>query len=704
MATLGKIRKQSVLLLIVIGVALLAFIIGDFFNSSRAIFGPGSAVATVGSEKVDIQEFQRRVDQFNQQMQQNNSKEDPAVIQNYVLNSMINETAINKLMDDLGIVVTDNELTEKMVGANPDQSMIQLAGQMGFQNPKQLHDAIFNPQTSALAPEQIAQLKQMWIDQEKGLTEQLRQQKLNYLLTDLVVANNIDAKQLYDEGAVTRHLSFAKQDLSTIPDDQVEVTDADIKAEWEKNKQMFYNDEEYCDISYIARDIAPSEADLNAAEKVVEQVLADLRSTEGTEALNNNFNFVVKREQLPAEGISDAQTKQFVTGAAAGAVEQTAFNANTYTIVKLLGSKLENDSVNATTLAFSGKAAVLDSITALLNAGKPLAEVAKAEGVQASSDSTWFSFLKDKQTPEDVKNLITSAATGRYFRTDTVSPNAEGVITTTLVKVNQKKAPKMVYDFAECVYRVEPSDKTVNELRNDLQKFLTTNTRAENITTESAAKAGYMLQVGTVSPSSVQVGEVPYSREAVKWALDNKKGAVSPIFENEGNEVLLVVAINDKVKEGYVPYTNKAVQDALRQTLLPQKKADKIIADLKAKAPKSFEDYARLMNSAIDDTTATVSFGQPFIPGIGLGVSKLIAGASVAKLGEVQGPTATTNAVVVYKVTKEEKADANARPFDAKEYAAMYQSTFFGQVSRNLMGILLKENKVKNNILNFYNK
>ena len=110
------------------------------------------------------------------------------------------------------------------------------------------------------------------------------------------------------------------------------------------------------------------------------------------------------------------------------------------------------------------------------------------------------------------------------------------------------------------------------------------------------------------------------------------------------------------------------------------------------------------MNSAIDDTTATVSFGQPFIPGIGLGVSKLIAGASVAKLGEVQGPTATANAVVVYKVTKEEKADANARPFEAKEYAAMYQSTFFGQVSRNLMGILLKENKVKNNILNFYNK
>ena len=704
MATLGKIRKQSVLLLIVIGVALLAFIIGDFFNSSRAIFGPGSAVANVGSEKVDIQEFQRRVDQFNQQMQQSNSKEDPAVIQNYVLQSMIQETVINKMMDDLGIIVTDAELTERMIGDNPDPNMVQFASQMGLQSPKQLHDLIFNPQTGAMDPAQIEQLKQMWIEQEKSITEQLRQQKLNYLLTDLVVANNVDAKQLYDEGSTTRHIAFAKQDLNTIPDEKIEISDADLKAEWNDNKQLFYNEEETFDISYIAKDIAPSEADLNAAEKVVEKALADLRATEGTDALNENLNFDVKRQQLPAERISDPQTKQFVTGAAAGAVEQTAFNANTYTIIKAFGSKQETDSVNASTLAFSGKATVLDSITNLLNSGRPLADVAKIEGVQASKDSTWFSFLSDKQTPKDVIDRITSAAPGRYFRTDTVAPDAEGMISTTLVRVNQKKAPKAVYDFAECIYRVEPSDKTINDLRNDLQKFLIANTRAENITTETAAKAGYMLQNGTVTPSTVQIGEVPYSREAVKWVTDSKKGDVSPIFENEGNEVLLVVAVNDKMKEGYAPYSNAAVKDALRQMILPKKKAEMLIEGYKAKNPKTLEDYARAMNTAVDDTTATIAFGQPFIPGIGMGVSKLIAQASVAKVGELQGPTPTANAVVVYKVIKDDTLDANARPFDAKEYAAIYQNTLFGQVTRNLMGILLKENKVKNNILKFYTK
>lgn len=704
MATLGKIRKQSVLLLIVIGVALLAFIIGDFFNSSRAIFGPGSAVANVGSEKVDIQEFQRRVDQFNQQMQQSNSKEDPAVIQNYVLQSMIQETVINKMMDDLGIIVTDDELTERMIGENPDPNMIQFANQIGFQNPRQLHEVIFNPQSGALDPSQIEQLKQMWLEQEKAISEQIRQQKLNYLLSDLVVANNIDAQQLYDEGTSTRHIAFAKQELSAIPDEKVEISDADLKAEWNDNKQLFYNEEESYDISYIAKDIAPSEADLNAAEQIVAKALTDLRACEGTEALNENLNFDVKRQQLPADRISDPQTKQFVTGAAIGAVEQTAFNANTYTIVKAFGSKLETDSLNASTLAFSGKASVLDSITNLLNSGRPLAEVAKIEGVQASQDSTWFSFLNDKQTPKDVIQLIANAAPGRYFRTDTVSANADGIISTTLVRVNQKKPQKAVYDYAECVYRVEPSDKTVNDLRNDLQKFLTTNTRAENITVETAAKAGYMLQNGTVTPSSVQIGDVPYSREAVKWVTDSKKGDVSPIFENEGNEVLLVVAVNDKLKEGYAPYTNASVKDALKQMILPKKKAEMLIDGYKAKNPKSLEDYARAMNTAIDDTTATIAFGQPFIPGIGMGVSKLIAQASVAKIGELQGPTATANAVVVYKVTKEDKLDANTRPFDAKEYAAIYQNTLFGQVTRNLMGILLKENKVKNNILKFYTK
>ena len=70
MATLEKIRNKSALLFTIIIVALLAFILGDFFNSSRSLFGPGTAAAKVAGEQIDIQEFNRRVEERHQAMQQ----------------------------------------------------------------------------------------------------------------------------------------------------------------------------------------------------------------------------------------------------------------------------------------------------------------------------------------------------------------------------------------------------------------------------------------------------------------------------------------------------------------------------------------------------------------------------------------------------------------------------------------------------------
>ena len=55
MATLDKIRKQSVLLLVVVGLALLAFIVGDLVNSSAAFFSRSSAnVAEINGKNVRL--------------------------------------------------------------------------------------------------------------------------------------------------------------------------------------------------------------------------------------------------------------------------------------------------------------------------------------------------------------------------------------------------------------------------------------------------------------------------------------------------------------------------------------------------------------------------------------------------------------------------------------------------------------------------
>ena len=120
MATLEKIRKRSVLLLVIIGAALVAFIIGDFLNSGRNIFGDGTTVAKVDGEKIDYLAFQQRYSEFTEQ-NKNASQQDAATVQNQVLGTMIQETLSNYMykqtaMRDQDFAQTLGQFAQSLAG------------------------------------------------------------------------------------------------------------------------------------------------------------------------------------------------------------------------------------------------------------------------------------------------------------------------------------------------------------------------------------------------------------------------------------------------------------------------------------------------------------------------------------------------------------------------------------------------------------
>ena len=169
MATLEKIRSKSVLLLIIVGAALLAFIIGDFFTSGRTLFGTGTTIATAGDQKVDIQEFQRRVQLAQQQEQQaGRTSTDGAVLQQRVLNDMIAEKLFDEEISRLGLTVTDAELTEMMVGKNSAYVDRMIQQQLGLPDAATAHDMAYNPTKYNMPQEQAMQLQQYWVELEIG--------------------------------------------------------------------------------------------------------------------------------------------------------------------------------------------------------------------------------------------------------------------------------------------------------------------------------------------------------------------------------------------------------------------------------------------------------------------------------------------------------------------------------------------------------
>lgn len=688
MATLEKIRSKSVLLLIIIAVALLAFILGDFFTSGRTLFGTGTTIAKVDGEKIDVQDFQRRLEEANQQAQQSGRKVDSAVLQQQVLQTMIAETLFKEEMKKLGITVTDQELTDIMLGENSQMFNQMIQQQTGIESGAVLYDMAFNPSKYGIDDQQAAVYRNFWLTQEKQMEEQLLNEKFGRLFMGTLVANDLDAKALYDDNAETSHIAYAKKDYSSLDDKKYEATDDEISNLWKERQNRYILDEPTRLVEYISVEIAPSQADLQAGQKKVEEALAALKEKEGTTGLEGMNEFVVERQNYTRGMLRDNALKSFADSATIGSARLISQNGNEYTLAKLLGSKTDVDSVNIDFLSIQGSRAQVDSILNLLNNGGDFASVAAGPLVANKQDSTWVS-LVDPQFAQ-VRTILETATVGTFFTPDTIAEGGR------IFRVRNRKAPVTVYDIATASFVNEAGAATINNLQAELDKFLKANPTAEAFT-KNAPTAGYTVLNATVTPSSPIIGNLPESHNAVAWALDAKKGQVSPVFGDQVSGRFIAVAVEDVYNNGFVPATNPQVREDLARRVSNNKKAADLIAQYKGKA-KNITDYAKLMGSSVDSTTVT--FGQPMIPNLGFNESELTAAVVAAKPGQVSEPVQGNNAVIVFVVNN---VDKNQRPFNNEESAIQFnQQRGAGALSRNIVNILKGKKKVENRIPTFY--
>ena len=692
MATLEKIRSKSVLLLVIIAVALLAFILGDFFTSGRTFFGTGTTVASVDGRKIDIMEFQTRLNEASEMANAQGRKIDSAVLQQQVLESMIAETLFNEEIEKLGITVTDQELTDAMLGKNSMyvDRMVQQQTGGAIESAAQFHDMAFNPTKYQLDEDQASQLRNMWIRMENDITEQLKQAKFQNLFMGTLVANDLDARSLYDENASTSHIAFAKKDYSSLDDAKYEVTDADIKAVYDRRRNLYRLDEPTRLIDYVNVEIVPSPEDLRAAQAKVEKAVAALRDTEGTAGLDGMNEFVVTRESLTRPAIRDSRMKSFIDSASVGTARLVSQAGNTYTLAKLLGRDSRIDSVNIDIINIQGTRADADSALASLRSGKAFADVAAGKNVAQSQDSLWLTLTSPDAA--SVRQIIEEATAGQWFTPDTTGQIYR------LIRVNNRRPATTVYDLAQAVYVVEPSAATVNKLEADLSRFLKENATAADFA-KNAAAAGYNMQTVTISASTPRLGVLDGTREAIAWAMDAKKGTVSPVIGTEAGGRYVAVAVEDIYDGDFIPMTDPSLRPQLEARTRNDKKAADLISQFDGKA-NNVEGYARLMGSQVDSTT--VSFGQMFIPKVGMNESALAAAASVTKAGKLVGPLQGNNGVIVFVVTS---IDNSGRPFSVDESSMQFMQTRgAGALSRSLPAIFRGNKKVTNNSLKFFNR
>lgn len=689
MATLEKIRSKSVLLIVIIGIALIAFIIGDFLNSGRSVFGTGTTVAKVDGKKLDVMEFQRRLQEQSALYQNQNRKIDAALLEQQVIDAMVAEALFDEETERLGLTVTDAELTDIMLNRGAQILSQRVAQETGIQSINELYNMVTRPADYNLPSEQQAQIQAYWKQLEDQTAKEIVQQKFMTLFTGSLVANKLDAKAFYDETATPAHIAYAKRDYATLAGDSIEVTDADITNEWAKNKNAYKIDGELRSVNYLTVAVVPSAADLMEGQKRVEEVMMSLRSEEGTQGLSGKSDFVADNRSSRMSEIRDRSLRNFLDSAAVGSAEIISKGSNSYTIVKLLGRTNELDSVNIDFVAVEGKAQY-DSIAAALKGGASIAQFKSNPKVQ-TQDSIWMSLLNPNYA--QFRQVVADHPVGVYFSPDSVENPQGGV----LYRINNRRPAVPVAEYAYITYTVDPSVATINKLESDLQAFLDENNNAADFA-NNAISAGYQVFPTNVDQSTPMLGNVEDSRAAIVWALEAKKGQVSPIFGNEQTGRLIAVAVND-IYEDFIPARDPRVHDYLQARVLSDKRGDKLMSQYAGKA-NDLDGYASLMGSRIDSTN--VNFGQQMIAAFGLNESELQAQVANAKVNQLVGPVKANNALVVFKVIS---TDEPSRPYTFEESAQVFNSNRGAfRLSQMIQQILLGDKQVENNLSKFYHR
>ena len=693
MATLEKIRQQRLWLAILIGGALLAFIIEAGVEAFGRSAGK-TVAAKVGNEKIDFMEFSHRVEQDAAKDQNQNQQYDAAQRNQKVLDEMINEKLLEQEYKKLGIYVTDDEITKLTIGDNPAPAIVQFAQNLGAKSPAELYEFITNPGKQGVPEASVAELRNEWNKMQAEVVKQYKLVKLQTLIAGCMQPNDIDRAQMDEDESMTNVVLFAKQAYQSMPDDAYPVTDEELKAEWLKRKPIFKMDEEARTIHYISVNIDPSAEDIAAAEKVANAAYIALQKGRGIDSVRLLGTVQIDTAMMVQKDIP-AKVRDLFANAAVGTTYRDSTVNNHHVMYKLINKQVSIDSVEVASAVVNGDAKTQNDVLAQLNSGKTLEEVKKAFPQKVDgSDKAWQRIYS---MPDSLKAKIANAAVGSYFVYNHSDKGAQ------LLKVTEKKAPRTFYTVATVSHDAYASTKTSEALHDKFQEFLNKNNTAKAFA-ENAAKEGFNAVQIMVTPSTPQLGVTQYgmggikdTRKAIKWAFDNKVGDVSPIF-SDNNNIMVAVALDDIYKDGFIPYTAPEVKEMLTTIVRNSKKGDDVMKKLKGKA-NSVSAYAQLMNTQVD--TVDVSFAMNGDRKLGSDYG-IIGRMAAAKPGSVQGPWKGDNAVFVYQVLSQEKAERKA---SKEELDNRYSQTRGAQIfanPRNIYQILAKSTKVKKSLIDFY--
>lgn len=735
MGIIGSIRKHSWLAVLVVGIAIVLFILQDCSKNRTQ----DRTVAKIGSDAIDIDEFSSKKDKlaYLYGISDNNGYE----IKNITWQTILQERLIGKEAKALGIDVSNDELSDMFFGLFPDEEVARfvygITGTYSSDVAKSVENMMMSDDSNV--PDS---LRIKWA----LLKERVRENRIQQKYAAMVLQGFYMPTPLVDKIAEIKSKSYdARVAFLPYSDANVEMTEADYRNYYNNNRKKlnYYaflkNPDGWRDVSYVVFTAKPSQSDMTEISKTVNEWYGHIKTLEGdrlikyvnslqgkakpsTYVYDSTYLKISDFSMSLAQAIENVEeggvippTMLSMSGVYNNSIDKEVYINGNYVTGRVLSTEMRPDSVQFSAMIIptnkypvqNGAPAVsttpeeakkmrdnaFDSIkSGLISFEDAVRRYSKAD-TSKGGDQGW-----NLDNSSEMMNEIVHHSVGEIFAYE--YPSEMGYL---LIKVTDKTEPIMKYRVALAVKTVEPSNATrdaANELANE---FLGKYTNCKDMIAGAQEDNREYNTVSVTILSDQFDSKIKNVRELVRWAY-NEDTKIGDVYGGVVNidDYYVVAALKDVYKPGHLSYNQaKELNTEYFQPLEIAARIEKCGEQLASKATeamsggKSIDAVASALGVQVENANGIV-FGDNKLGSTGRNLEFKVNGTVAAKGKGLVGPVIGNNGVYVVNVDSANQIDKPVVETLRKQYEDQGRSGI-----QNLIQILKKHTKVDDsNLIN----
>lgn len=679
MATLERIRQRSGFLLIVIGLAMLAFILTDLFSSGNSMFrGDINIVGEVNGVEIDVREFTQRMDQRQTLLQRQNPQQFSGISRTVLADQMWREFQEEVLLesnyDNLGLAVNNEELFRRIT-SNP-----QVRSQAGFQDqvtgqfsPAAVRNYISQIKQNVNNDPQAAAAYEQWINFENGTREDALRNKYLYAVRKGIYMPTSLAQADYKRRNELTTLQYIGLEFNSIADSTISVEESDLKRYYSEHKSE-YTSEESKSIAFVSFNVEASQGDRNALKDELKSYLSEqvintrgkvdtLPSFYNTE---NDSTYAVGRSDLPVQGSYftkeelgeplDSILMEKEVGYIHGPYEENS----TYVLAKISDIINKPDSVKARhiLISYQGAANGQSQATRAPQEAKVLADSLLAI---VKEDSTQFGAIAQANS-DDPGSGAKGGALG-WFKPGAMVPEfndfcfykEKGTIGMAysqfgihIIHIQDQMGANKAIKLTKIARVIEASDATRDSIYDLASNFAA----KANDTTDFATSAinnGYNPRpAAEITPMQESILGIGNNREIVRWMYNEETELGDIQLFNQDNNAFVVVQVTGAAPEGIAPLED--VKDDVRDAVIAEKKAAQLTKRMEEAMAANGEIEAVAGALSLSVKNQGMNFATSNLQGYG-SEPVVIGRASSLEIGQTAGPIVGDRGVYLIKVS-----------------------------------------------------